>query len=45
MLEGVSEFEPRELLGRRLGADQVPALERPAEDRVGVARFGDDKAV
>jgi hypothetical protein len=34
-----------EPLGRRLGVDQVPALERLAEDRVRVARFCGDKAV
>jgi hypothetical protein len=30
----LSESEPGKLLGRRLGARQVPALERPAEDLV-----------
>jgi hypothetical protein len=39
-LERVCEPEPRELLGRRLGAHQVPALKGPAEDRVGVALRG-----
>jgi hypothetical protein len=33
-LERVCQSEPREVLGRRLGAHQVPALERPAEDLV-----------
>lgn len=37
----LSESEPRQFLRRHLGAHQVPALERPAEDRVGVALRGD----
>jgi hypothetical protein len=39
-LERVSEPEPGKLLGRCVGAHQVPARERPAEDRVRVALRG-----
>ena len=36
-LERIGQPEPGKLLGRRLGAHQIPALKRPREDRVRVA--------
>ena len=39
-LERIREPEPGKLLGRRLGAHQVPAFECSAKDRVGMALRG-----